>query len=60
MARTAEWNGVDYPVESNITPEQVRAALSQLDPEIANADYEVCDEDGDERIVFTARAGTKG
>jgi PRTRC genetic system protein C len=61
VARIFVYDGREFPdPDPNQTPDEVRITLSNLLPELANAETKHSTKDGDDVYEFRKRVGTKG
>lgn len=61
MARIFVYDGREFPdPDPNMSPDDVRAHMADLLPELANAEIKESTHDGDTIFEFKRRVGTKG
>ena len=61
MARFFVYEGREFPDQHpDKTPEQVKEAMTDFYPELANADVSKSEKEGNEYFEFRKKVGTKG
>jgi len=55
--RRVIYGDTQIPIDDDVTPDDARAVLEEMFPEVRNATYH---RDGQGNIVFTMQAGEKG